>query len=158
MKTSQLLSSEMTLFHKKIFPIFWCGFLICIILGTGISSAQRGEVPPAHLLVLLVILVLGYFVIKTLAFDLADEVREAGDELIVTFDGHQTRIPFDQISHVSKPSFSNPRRITFTLSEPSPLGSKIAFCPASHICNGISVYSHLIHRIDEVRRALENQT
>ncbi|MDB4618502.1 hypothetical protein OAG53_02375 [Akkermansiaceae bacterium] len=74
MKTSQLLSSEMTLFHKKIFPIFWCGFLICIILGTGISSAQRGEVPPAHLLVLLVILVLGYFVIKTLAFDLADEV------------------------------------------------------------------------------------
>ncbi|MDB4429998.1 hypothetical protein N9163_01620 [bacterium] len=151
MKKPQTQSSEMTCFYKSVFPVIWCGFLITIIVSTSISSIQKGELPPSYLLVLILMLFLGYFVFKTLAFDLVDELLEEGYELIVIYKGKQTRIPLRQISHVGEPSYSNPRRITLTLREPSALGSKISFCPTSQLFEGSSVHSHLIHRINDAQ-------
>ena len=43
----------------------------------------------------------GYFLFKKLIFDLADEVLDDGDSLVVRFGNQEDRIPLSEITNVS---------------------------------------------------------
>jgi hypothetical protein len=71
----QRLSSRMTVFNKRVFPVIWFGFLI-LFIGVPIFSDQLANSATAlpFLFVPAIMIVAGYFIMKKLIFDLVDEV------------------------------------------------------------------------------------
>jgi hypothetical protein len=109
----QRISSRSTFFTKRVFPVIWFGFLAVFVL-MAFSKGFAGGVPTAFLLWLLFMAVFGYFIMKKLVFDLADEVLDAGDALIVRVGSEQERIPLSEIINVSYSYMQNPNRVTLT--------------------------------------------
>ena len=66
------ISSSFTVFHKKVFPAIWFGFLALFLVTATLNG------PAEKNLILLVFPVLmavfGYFLMKKLVWDLVDEV------------------------------------------------------------------------------------
>jgi hypothetical protein len=80
----RLVSSKMTFFNKRVFPVIWFGFLIVFIGLSLFSGTGRNAVSPFPFLVVpAFMIVFSYFVMKKLVFDLADEVWDDGDALVV---------------------------------------------------------------------------
>src|ERR1700733_15080602 len=68
------ISSRMTFFYKRIFLVFWFGFLILFIaIPLFFGGARNGPPPFPFLIVPLIMFGFGYFVMKKLVFDLVDE-------------------------------------------------------------------------------------
>jgi hypothetical protein len=99
--------------------------------------------------------VLGYFMMKKFVFDLADEVLDAGDALIVRFGGEQQRIPLSEIINVSYSYMQNPNRVTLTLRTPCQFGKEVSFSPPARFLPFAKspIVAELIERIDAARRA-----
>jgi hypothetical protein len=91
---------------------------------------------------------------KKLVFDLADEVLDDGDSLVVRFGSEQERIPLSQIMNVSYSYMSNPARVTLTLRTPGRFGKEITFSPPQRFVPFAKspIVSDLIERIDAARR------
>ena len=97
--------------------------------------------------------VIGYFVMKKLVFDLADEVSDDGDSLVVRFGIEEERIPLSQIMNVSYSYMSNPARVTLTLRTPGRFGKEITFSPPQRFVPFAKspIIADLIERIDAAR-------
>jgi hypothetical protein len=148
------ISSRSTFFTKRVFPILWFGFLglfVAMFLFKGFS----GSVPIEALLGPLFMAVFGYFLMKKLVFDLADEVLDAGDALIVRFGSEQERIPLSEIINVSYSYVQNPQRVTLTLRTPSQFGKEVSFSPPARFLPLAKspIVADLIERVDAARRA-----
>jgi hypothetical protein len=91
---------------------------------------------------------------KKLVFDLADEVLDDGDSLVVRFGSDQERIPVSQIINVSYSYMSNPVRVTLTLRTPGLFGKEIKFSPPQRFVPFAKspIVADLIDRIDAARR------
>lgn len=124
-----VISSRWTFFYKRVFPLIWFGFLAFFVVT--VLLAPRGPEPfePVFLLGPAVMAVFGYVLLRALVFDLADEVVDAGDALVVRKGGEEARIPLADIVNVDSSSFVNPPRITLTLRTPCRFGCKVAFSP-----------------------------
>ncbi len=149
----KLISSRQTFFLKRIFPPLWYGFLAVFALIA--LRGMRGR--PEFLLALIgpaVMAVVGYFVIKFFVLPLADEVWDAGNELIVKKGTAEVRVPLSQIANVSYERFTNPPLVTLTLREPTVLGSEIVFAPPVRFLRFLRspVVADLIQRVDAARR------
>lgn len=120
------ISSGMTTYHKKIFPAIWFGFLGLFVIGGIASGAMTRD--PSVVAVPLVMAGFGYFFMKRLLWDLADEVFDDGDSLLVKQGGDQERIPLSNIMNVSIGN-SSPRRITLRLRNPGRFGNEVTFAP-----------------------------
>jgi hypothetical protein len=120
------VSSEWTFFTKRVFPRLWFGIIAFIFLG-AVAVVAADEAPPVILLPPVFMAAFGYVLMKHLVFDLADEVWDAGSELVVKNDGREARVPLRDVAHVSYAAFVNPPRVTLTLRHPSAMGSKITF-------------------------------
>src|SRR5262249_22915994 len=71
------LSSKMTFFYKRIFPVVWFGFLALFAGVFLIVASQSGRLPPLpFLLIPAGIALFGYFIMDKLIFDLVDEVLD----------------------------------------------------------------------------------
>jgi hypothetical protein len=117
----QRLSSRRTYYDKRITPIVMCA----VLLGFGAAAAIHD--PPPFPLVSLVLLAIVFFaIIKFVILDLADEVWDAGDALIVRNKGQEDRIPLAAISKVRYSPYKDPR-VTLWLRTPSLFGEKITF-------------------------------
>ena len=79
----QRISSRMTFFTKRVFPMAWFGFLVVWVVAVVMSRGGSRPIPVEILLIPAVMVVFGYFIMKKLVFDLVDEVWDAGSELIV---------------------------------------------------------------------------
>jgi hypothetical protein len=78
------VSSKMTFFYKRVFPVFWFGFLILFIaIPLFVGGARNAATPFPFLVVPLIMIVFGFFIIKKLMFDLVDEVWEDGETLLI---------------------------------------------------------------------------
>jgi hypothetical protein len=114
-------------FHKRLFPVIWFGFLLLFVIVAVSTGASRKD------FVLLVIPVamgvFGYFLMKSLIWNLVDEVYDCGDELLVRNRGDEDRIGLSSIMNVSVTTFMNPPRITLRLISPSKFRNEIAFSP-----------------------------
>ena len=150
------ISSKWTRYNKWIFPIFWFGFLtVFVAIGLFVD-------PPAGAGVIfvagpMVMMAFGYFLFKKLVWDLADEVYDCGESLLVRNRGKEERVDLSNVMNVNVSSLTNPPRITLRLDKPSRLfGSEIAFSPEAPISiNPFAknkVGDDLIVRVDQARR------
>jgi len=71
----QRLSSKMTFYYKRIFPVIWFGFLILFIgLPLFQSLFGNGTILAVPFLIMpLIMIAVGYFIMNKLIFDLVDE-------------------------------------------------------------------------------------
>lgn len=149
------ISSRMTSFTKRIFPVLWFGLLIlCLLVEVKVAREQHG-VPAIVIVIPVLLMALGYFLFKKLIFDLMDEVWDNGNELIVVNDGHVERVPLANIMNVSYSGFTNPKRVTLSLRQPGRWGATLTFTPLARFFR-LSLMSHpivedLIRRADQAR-------
>jgi len=150
----RLISSKMTFFNKRVFPAIWFGFLAVFIGLALFSGAGRN---PASLLPVLIapaiMIVFGYVIMKKLVFDLADEVWDDGDSLVVKNGGQEQRIALSDIKNVSYSPFVNPPRVTLSLRRPTVFGDEITFSAPLRLVpfSKSPVITDLIERVDQAR-------
>jgi hypothetical protein len=122
------ISSRTTFWYRRVFPVFWFGFLL---LWTVFALLLSGNERPPRIIFLIpgVMAIFGYFMIRWLVLPLADEVFLDGDEILVRKNGKKIRFSIRQILNVDSSMMTNPERITLTLREQSELGKEIAFSP-----------------------------
>jgi len=123
-KAIQRVSSRVTFLYKRVFPIVSLGFFVVFLT----LPVAVGDASPEFIIVPLAILVVGSIIIKKFAFDLVDEVWDAGDALIVRNRNQEDRIPLSSIVNVSYSPWINPPRVTLTLRAPSSFGHRVVFC------------------------------
>jgi hypothetical protein len=145
----QRISSRSTFLYKRIFPLFFIGFL-----GLWAWGGYQGGMPLVFFIVPVFMGIFFYFLMKKLVFDLADEVLDAGDYLIVRFGSEQEQIPLSEIINVSYAHMMNPPRATLTLRTPGHFGKEISFsAPIRFLPFAKSpLLTELIERVDAARR------
>jgi hypothetical protein len=149
------ISSQWTFFCKFVFPVIWVGFLIVFLIVAVFVPARSGQSPPIPALIVPVIMIgVGYTLMKKLIFNLADEVWDDGDTLVVKKGGQEQRIALSDIKNVNYSVMTSPPRVVLSLRRPSVFGDQVAFCaPIRFIPFATSpIIDDLIERIDAARR------
>jgi hypothetical protein len=127
------LSSRVTFFYKRVFPIIWFGFLGIFSVISMFAEIQ-GKGPDIMLfLVPLSMAVLGYYIMKKLVFDLIDEVYDEGRTLLFKNGGKEVRVNLVEIKNVSYTTAVNPPRVTISLRYETELGKELTFSPLASI-------------------------
>ena len=148
------ISSRTTFISKRLFPVLWFGSLAAFFV-TDLVAIRSGHHLPAELLLIpIVMAVVGYFTMKKLVFDLADEVFDDGDALLVRFGSEQERIALDNIMNVTYVTMMNPPRVTLTLRSTGRFGIEVSFSPPQSFWPWARnpMITALIDRIDAARR------
>ena len=147
------ISSRMTVFYKRVFPVILFGLLILFMVIPWITE-QRSGPPIGFSLISIVTFIIVYFFMRKLVFDLVDEVLDAGDALVVKNGDRQDRIALSNIMNVSYSPLINPPRVTLFLRTPSLFGNKVTFCAPVRFMPFTSspIVDGLIERVDATRR------
>lgn len=147
------ISSKYLFITKKIFPLFWFGFLAFFVFQALMQGTYEKD--PMFLVVPCIMAVVGFFLMKKIVWDLVDEVYDCGDSLLIKNRGVEERVPLANIMNVSASINMNPPRITLRLVKPGRLGAEISFSPAaSFTLNPFAknpVAEDLIVRVDKAR-------
>jgi hypothetical protein len=153
------ISSKRTMYYKRVFPGLWFGLLA---FGLVLMIAARAfDKVPFVVIVPCVMAVFGYIVMKKLAWDLADEVFDCGDRLLVRKGGEQEDVLLANIMNVSASTLVNPPQITIRLLHAGRFGEEVAFSPSAPFSLNPfaknAVAEDLIVRVDaaRARRAVE---
>ena len=148
------ISSQWTFVNKKIWPVFWLGLLALLVLDAS-PQIRAGKVNLVFILAPPALALFGYFVLRKFVLDLADEVWDAGEALIVRNGGEEDRIALADIMGVSCSMFQNPPRVTLALRQPCRFGAEVAFMPPVRFLPFARspVIDDLIQRIDQARHA-----
>ncbi len=149
------VSSKMTFFYKRVFPVIWFGFvplLMAIRLFSASRDSQDSIIP--FLIAMLLMVVFGYWIMKKVAFNLADEVLDAGDALIVRSGGQEERIALSDIKNVNYSPYMYPPQVILSVRRHTVFGDTVAFCaPVSIVPLWSSpVIQDLIDRVDAAHR------
>jgi hypothetical protein len=122
---------------------------VAVFIGVALfnGSAPFSFLPP------IMMIPVGYFIMKKLIFDLLDEVDDDGDALIVRNGGRSDRVALSDIMNVNYSPFVNPPRVTLTLRKPSVFGDQISFCAPLRLIpfSTHPLVNELIRRIDASR-------
>jgi hypothetical protein len=121
------ISGRSTFFIKRLFPVLFLGFLVFFVC-TGLF-ASRVRPPLAFFLAPLLMIPFGYVLMRKLVWDLADEVWDGGDHLVVKIGGESETVPLSNIMNVSASTLVNPPRITLRLVNAGRFGREISFSP-----------------------------
>jgi hypothetical protein len=149
------ISSRMTFFYKRVFPIFWFGFLTLVIIGPAAIAWNNEQAPQPMLFVVpIFMMVFGYFIMKKMVFGLVDQVFDVGDALLVKNGAQQEQIPLADITNISYAQMMNPPQVTLSLRRPTSFGEKVTFCAPTRLMPFASspVIDDLIKRVDAARR------
>src|ERR1700683_576161 len=123
------ISSQWTFFYKFAFPTFWFGFIIVFLIVAVFVPTRAGQgLPIPALIVPIIMLVIGYALMKKLIFDLADEVWDDGDALVVKKSGQEQRIALSDIKNVNYSIMTSQPRVVLSLRRPSGFREQGAFC------------------------------
>src|SRR5262249_52998842 len=138
--------------YKRVFPVIFFGFLLAFF-AFGLFFALRDGLVMLPIVPVLMG-VFGYWFMKKLVFNLADEVLDAGEALVVRSAGREERIAFSDIKKISYPPYMTPPRVTLSVSRHTVFGDTVAFCaPVSIIpLSSSPVIDDLIDRVDAARR------
>jgi hypothetical protein len=150
------ISSRNTRFYKRVFPVLWFGG-VAAFLAVGLGTMRGAHPAPVEVFIAPVfMLVIGWFVMRRLVFDLADEVYDEGDALRVRNGGDEERIALADIVNVSYAGMTNPPRITLTLRNSGRFGREVTFSPAQSFLGPLfranPMVRELIDRVDAARR------
>jgi hypothetical protein len=151
----QRISSRATFWFKRVFPTIWFGFL-ALFSAVALFANVVGKQPqvPFFLVVPALMAAIGYFVMKKLVFNLADEVWDDGSALIVKNKGQDDRIALANIINVSYSPLINPPLVTLMLRQPSVFGTEISFSAPVRFMpfTKSPLLEDLIRRVDAARR------
>ena len=144
----RLISSKMTFFHKRIFPIIWFGFLAVFVL----IALRKGLVPEnlPSLIVPVLMAIIGYRVMKKLLFNTVDEVFDIGDALLVRSGGREERIALADIKNVNYVRHMSPPQVILSLRRPTVFGDTIVFWEPFRVrpLSSSPIIDDLVDRID----------
>ena len=98
-------------------------FVVTALLSDAIARA------PVVLIAPCIMALFGYVIMKKTLWDLADEVFDCGDHLLVKIRDEQDAVPLSNVMNVSVATLMNPPRITLRLVTPGKFGSEICFSP-----------------------------
>jgi len=148
------ISSQRTFFMKRIFPLI---FVAIMLVPVGLFFGVQRNPPPVQILILPVLMLpVLYVIMRKLVWDLADEVYDGGDYLLVKYGDQEERIPLANIMNVSATLMVNPPRVTLRLVKPGRFGKEVTFTPVRPMTlnpfsrNGVA--DDLIERVDKARR------
>jgi hypothetical protein len=150
------ISSGMTFFYKRIFPIIWFGFLALFMAAPFVAPMIGGSISPMVFVIAPIMMIVGYFSMRKLVFDLVDEVLDAGDALVIRNRRLEERIALSDITNVGYSQYMNPPRVTLSLRNPSLFGDRVSFCAPVSLLPTFStspIIDELIKRVDAARRA-----
>lgn len=105
--------------------MFWLGIIFIILIQIWFKN----QLTPLVLLIAFCMMLLGYFIMKKTLWDLADEVRDYGNFLLVSKGGIEEKIMLSNILTMTESASLNPSRITLVLARRGVLGKQIAFAP-----------------------------
>jgi hypothetical protein len=150
------ISSRSTFLYKRVFPVFWFGFL-AVFLGISLFAGRglnQSEMVP-FLIGPLAMMAFGYFLMKMLIFDLVDEVWDDGDTLVVKNKDQSERIALADIKNVNYNVMVSPPRVALSLRRPTIFGDQVTFCaPLRFVPFATSpVIDDLIERVDQARES-----
>jgi hypothetical protein len=148
------ISSKQTFFIKKVFPAIWMGVIVFVVV-TAIAAGALSKTP-FILVGPVFMLAIGFIVFKKFLWDLADEVRDGGDFLIVRRGSVEERVQLSDIMNVGMSQFTNPPRLSLRLRKPCKFGDEIVFSPprtsAFNPFARNAIAEDLIQRVDRARR------
>jgi len=147
------ISSSGTYLYKRIFPIFWFGFLAFFVFVSLLAGDNENGSVVVVVVIPLFIAALGYFVMKNLFFDLIDEVYDEGSSLLFKSGEREARVDFRDIKNVSYCPFMGPPRVTISVRHETEFGRELSFSPllAVNFFRRNKEIEELIDRIDRVR-------
>jgi hypothetical protein len=123
------ISSSSTVFYKYVFPVIWFGGCGLILALATLPAVVQNQAPIFIVLPPIVMMVIGYILMRALIFDLVDEVFLNGDEIIIRNGGEVDQFAVTNILNVDSTVMTNPERITLTLKRPCAFGSEVTFSP-----------------------------
>ena len=123
------LSSKTTFFYKRIFPIVWFGILVVVLCGGLIAGISGRRTALMLVLIPIFMAAFGYFMMKTLVWDLFDEVYDEGTTLLFRDGNKEVRVSLKDIKNVSYSTMTSPPRVTLSLRYRSELGNELSFSP-----------------------------
>ena len=145
----------MTFYYKRVSPILFFG-VVLLMFGFGLLPALRDRQVSnlTFQVVLLLLAVFAYRFMKKSVFNLADEVLDAGDALVVRSGGQEERIALSDIKNVSYSPYMSPPQVTLSVRRHTVFGETIAFlAPVSMSPVRSSAVIHdLIDRVDAARQ------
>jgi hypothetical protein len=154
----KVISSRQTFFMKKVFPVVWLGLLAVVVAVMVATMVFKKELPiqiMPFLIMPLVMMAIGIVLFRTLLWDLADEVSDGGDYLLVRRRGIEERVAISDIMNVGMSWSARPPRLSLRLRKPGKFGDKIVFIPITFFSlNPFArnpVEEDLIRRIDAAR-------
>ena len=145
----------MTFWYKRVFPIFWFGFLVLFMVVPWTLDRGPAQALPTMVFVVPALLGLyGIFLMKKLVFDLVDEVFDDGDALVVRNRDMEERIALSNVVNVSYSQFVNPPRVTLLLRDPGLFGERVSFCAPTRFnpFSSSPMIDDLIRRVDAKRK------
>ena len=151
------LSSTMTVFYKRVFPVLWLLFLVLPVVALWNVPTRNGHPVWPSLAPVLMIFIVGLVLYRKLIFDLVDEVWLDGDQLLVKNRGQQGRTALTDVININASTMTNPRRITVMLRTDSRFGRNVTFIPASPVrfmgtFKPDPMAAELIERVDALRQ------
>ena len=154
-EAARRISSRNTFFLKRVFPLLWFG-MVALSVAAAVAGARAAHALPAAVFIVpLLLLVIGYAIMRKLIFDLADEVFDEGDALRVRFGPDEERIALTDVINVGYTQFVNPPRITLTLRQPGRFGREVSFSPPRRFFSPFlrnTLIDELIERVEAARR------
>ena len=150
-----LMSSKMTFFYKRVFPVIWFGFLAVFFLVALVKGSAAGPISNLPSLIIPVVMaIIGYQIMKKMAFHLVDQVFDLGDALLVRNGGQEERIVLADIKNVNFFPYMSPPQVTLSLRRASVFGDTIVFCAPARLMplSPSPTIEKLIDRIDAARR------
>jgi len=148
-----LISSKMTFFYKRIFPIIWFGSVAIFALFVLLKVTGPDQDLSA-LIVPVLMAIIGYWFMKKLVFNLVDQVFDVGDALLVRNGDREERIALADIKNVNYSPYINPPQVTLSLRRPTVFGDTIAFCAPFRIMplSSSPIIDRLVDRVDAARQ------
>ena len=123
------ISAGTTLVSKRIFPLLWVGVLCAVVIGGAVEGKFLDD--PWFFVAPIVVLAFGLLLWWLLASDLADEVVDMGEYLVVRRGTLEDKIYLKNIVNIDTSTNVNPPRMTIRLAQPSRFGRLVSFSPKS---------------------------
>jgi hypothetical protein len=118
-------------FSIKLLPILSLSvpvLVVAVVLYVGVY-----EESPMLIVIPCVMAVIGYHTSRIIVRDLADEVYDCGDFLLIRKRGEEDRVPLSRIINVNFAANLKPARITLTLASPGKFGTEVSFIPPARL-------------------------
>lgn len=147
------LSSSLTFFYKRVFPICWFGFIYVFVHALVVLTKRGNVIDWKIFLGPVVMAFVGSFIMKHLLWKNVDEVWDAGEALLVRDRGDEELIRLGDVTNVAWSQWTNPETVTLSLAVSSRFGERVTFMlPTRWVAFGRHpLVAELIERTEQAR-------